>query len=57
MWCRRAARLALRGASLPAAPRLASAGGTGNVISDAGINVWRVESGPADFAARVRELL
>ena len=49
--------LCIEAAPDPAAPRLASAGGTGNVISDAGINVWRVESGPADFAARVRELL
>ena len=49
--------LCIEAAPDPAAPRVASAGGTGNVISDAGINVWRVESGPADFAARVRELL
>ncbi|KAH8095777.1 hypothetical protein JL720_3101 [Aureococcus anophagefferens] len=46
--------LCIEAAPDPAAPRVASAGGTGNVISDAGINVWRVESGPADFAARVR---
>ena len=49
--------LCIEAAPDPAAPRVASAGGTGNVISDAGINVWRIESGPADFAARVRELL
>ena len=47
----------------PGAPRLASAGGTGRKISDAGISLWRVEvsddfgKDPAEKRPRLEDLL